>query len=129
MGSWTEESTGQYLNAKFVEDLLRKHKKQDMTVTITSCLKETVGQDDERKLVLRFENGGRAMILNKTNGDTLADAYGDDYDTWAGHEITLFVVPNVYQGKPGLRVRPPVPVVSDEEFTADALSGDDGLPF
>ena len=122
MSSWADQSSGQYLNATLLAG------KPDQTVVIETALVETVGQDDERKLVLRFRGKDRALIVNKTNGDTLADAFGDDFDEWVGQTITLFVIPNVYQGKPGLRIRPPV-VQIDEEFSDDALSGSDELPF
>ena len=119
MTSWKKESSGQYLNASLLEG------KPDQTVTISEATVETVGQDDERKIVLAFHNRDKRMIVNRTNGDTLALAFGDEIEGWVGKEITLFTIPNVYQGKPGLRIRPPA--TPDEQFTDEALTDD--LPF
>jgi hypothetical protein len=124
MGSWKEHSdTGQFLSGTFMLG------KGEQVVTIASAQMETVGQDDERLLVLRFKNRERGMIIKRTNGDTLAEAFGDDWNDWVGKTITLYVIPNVYQGKPGLRIRPQITEPADEEFTADALAGSDDLPF
>lgn len=120
MTSWKKESSGQYLNATLLEG------KPDQEVTISEATVETVGQDDERKIVLAFRGKEKRMIVNRTNGDTLAQAFGDEIEGWAGKEITLFVIPNVYQGKPGLRIRPPA--IPDEDLTDEALSIGD-LPF
>ena len=79
MTSWKKESSGQYLNATLLEG------KPDQVVTIAEATVETVGQDDERKLVLRFNGKDRALIVNRTNGDTLAGAFGDNYPNDIGH--------------------------------------------
>jgi hypothetical protein len=46
------------------------------------------------------------MVLNKTNCETLADAYGDDSDGWADHKIKIRCARTQYAGKSvdGLRV-------------------------
>lgn len=53
-------------------------------------------------LVLDFEetHGCKAMALNKTNINHLTEMIGDDYDDWAGYDVTFekVRVPNPAQG-------------------------------
>jgi len=69
---------------------------------------ETVGQgtDSKSKPVMYFEGHDRPMVVNATNWDALADAYGDDSDGWAGHKIKIRCARTHYAGKAvdGLRV-------------------------
>jgi hypothetical protein len=48
-----------------------------------------------------------ALALNKTNGETLISAYGDDTDVYHGKPIVLYRTKTPYQGKivPCLRLR------------------------
>ena len=56
-------------------------------VIIKSVAEEDVG--DETKVVLRFKDCDQALVLNKTNGGALAEAYGDDMDGWVGKPVVL----------------------------------------
>ena len=40
---------------------------------------------------LSFVGKEKGLVLNATNTKTLCDAYGDDSDSWIGHEIGLTV--------------------------------------
>lgn len=64
---------------------------------------------DDRKPVLYFVGKDKGLVLNKTNANEIAFAYGDDMDDWGGKDIELFAMQVSYQGKtmPGLRVRVP----------------------
>lgn len=70
---------------------------------------EEVGRDKERRLILYFIGKEKGMVLNKTNSNTIAAAYGDDTDNWEGADLILFESMVDYQGKsvPAIRVKVP----------------------
>lgn len=76
-------------------------------VTIRAVVMEKIGNDI--KPVLYFQNKEKGMVLNKTNGVTIAQAYGHDTDDWSGGALVVFPAYVEYQGKQveGLRVRMP----------------------
>jgi hypothetical protein len=57
-----------------------------------------------------YLDGQKPLVLNRTNFETLADAFGDS-DEWAGNKVKVFTARTQYQGKSidGLRVEPIVP--------------------
>jgi hypothetical protein len=64
------------------------------------------------KDVVRFQNDGRSLVLNRACGTVIAALHGDEIDDWAGKWITLFTDETVMFGnenKPGIRVRPVKP--------------------
>jgi hypothetical protein len=67
------------------------------------------GADQKQKPVLHLE-GEKPMVLNRTNFETLADAFGDS-DDWAGHKVKVYCARTQYGGKAmdGLRVEAIVP--------------------
>ena len=69
------------------------------------------GQAKESRPVLYFEGSDRGLVLNKVNGNTIADAYGDDSDGWEGKPIVLFPATAEFSGKSHdvIRVRTPKP--------------------
>jgi hypothetical protein len=63
-----------------------------LVVTIRDADFETVGQGDsaEQKLVLYFQETSKGLVLNKTNGTTIAGLLkSDDTDDWIGRKIAL----------------------------------------
>jgi len=73
---------------------------------------EEIKSDDgkEKKLVARFLNKDKGLILNRTNCEALEEMFStDDYDSWVGHTIVLFPTTTKMAGKtvPCLRVRAP----------------------
>jgi hypothetical protein len=84
---------------------------------ISYLVTEVVGEEKKTKPVLYFENGVRPMVLNRTNFETLEDAFGDS-DAWPGHKVKIFCAPTTYLGKrtEGIRVAPivPKPALKDE---------------
>jgi autonomous glycyl radical cofactor GrcA len=86
-------------------------KAKPIVATISDVEMELVGQgaDQKRKPVLHLE-GEKPMVLNRTNFETLADAFGDS-DEWPGHKIKVYAIRTQYAGKSidGLRVEPIVP--------------------
>ena len=85
--------------------------------TISHLETEPVGQDKKEKPVLYFENGVKPMVVNRTNFETLEEAFGDS-DEWSGQKVKIFCAPTSYQGKrvDGIRVEPivPKPALKDE---------------
>lgn len=78
-----------------------------VNVTIRAVVMEKIGSDI--KPVIYFQGKEKGMVLNKTNGMTIAQAYGTDTDDWAGGAIVVFPAYVDFQGKQveGLRVRMP----------------------
>ena len=71
-----------------------------------------VGQEQERKLCIWFAGEDRPMTLNKTNINTMKDAYGSKTSGWIGKQVIVYNDPNVsYAGKRtgGLRIRVDAP--------------------
>lgn len=81
-------------------------------------LEEMGGEANEKKWVLHFERAEKGMVLNRTNAQSIVDAYGEDSDTWIGERVVLFVMTvNTPQGpKPGIRIR--VPAAQSAEVPA-----------
>lgn len=65
----------------------------------------------DHKPCLYFKEVERGLILNKTNANNIAAAYGDDTDAWRDQKIVLFEAMVDFQGKtvPAIRVRMPKP--------------------
>jgi hypothetical protein len=86
-------------------------KAKQIVATISHMAQEMVGQgqDQKKKPVLHLE-GHKPMVLNRTNCETLEEAFGDS-DDWPGHKIKIYCVKTQYAGKTvdGLRIEPIVP--------------------
>jgi hypothetical protein len=82
---------------------------REIRVTMARVDREEIGSD--KKLVLYFKGKDKGMVLNKTNANTIGDAYGDDTSDWFDQPLILFSIRTEYQGKPvdGLRCRVPTP--------------------
>jgi len=85
-----EDTTIMHINelfpSKYVKcsDLAGKPKR----MTIFAVARETL--NGETKAVVSFSNGDKKLVLNKTNGSTLARLLGPDTAAWSGREIVLF---------------------------------------
>jgi hypothetical protein len=97
-------------------------KGQDVTVTIKCLVVEEVGMEGEKKPVLYFEGTDKGLVMNVTNANTIAAAYGRDTDAWKGKQITLYGTTTDFAGKPVdcVRVRPPA---------SPEMPLDDAIPF
>jgi hypothetical protein len=75
--------------------------------TMSHVKMEDIG--DDHKPVLYFQELEKGLVLNKTNGNAIADIYGDDTGDWTGQHIVLFETMVDYMGKmvPAVRVRKP----------------------
>jgi hypothetical protein len=75
-----------------------------------------------RKLVAYFDGQEKALVLNKTNATTLANAFGKQYANWVGQHVQLFTAPTSYGD--GVRVRPlrkPASVAEPDPDLNDAI--------
>jgi hypothetical protein len=88
------------INALFPSNFLKAAdlKNQPRTVTIESCTLEQVS-DGEHKPVLHFIGVPKGLVLNKTNSQTLGNAFGYETDHWPGKQIMLFSTPVNFQGR------------------------------
>lgn len=79
---------------------------RNVTVMISHVQMKDIG--DDHKPVLFFQGKDKGLVLNKTNSNSIAAAFGDEMDDWQGKEIVLCPAMTDYQGKsvPCIRVRP-----------------------
>lgn len=75
---------------------------KDVTLTIKSVQREQVQnqQGKENKIVARFEESDRAIILNVTNCKAITKVLGSGYiQDWVGHKITFTSVKGTFFGE------------------------------
>ena len=71
-----------------------------LEVTIDRWCDELVGQPAEEKTVLHFSDEKKGLILNKVNGDSIAEIVGnDDLDRWIGVSLVLVATKTDFGGK------------------------------
>lgn len=80
MPSWKAKQA-RFINAAVLED-------GEITAPIDSFY--DVELDGEDKVVLKLAGQPKDFVLNTINGNTIADAYGDELSDWIGREITLY---------------------------------------
>ena len=119
---------------------------REITVTIAKMTMEEVGTEKEQKPVLHFKEAEKGLVLNVTNYDNIAIAYGEETDDWAGKQVVLYPDRTRFGGKlvDCIRCRPTtdtataagygyeeVPNAAGEEkaTTAAEVELDDSVPF
>jgi hypothetical protein len=102
---------------------------RNVTLTIKNVDLETIG--DDRKPVAYFEGKEKGLVLNKTNANTIAFAYGDDMDEWRGGEIIIFPTTTDFQGRTvdAIRVKIPPRKPAGSPTAQKAQDLDDSIPF
>src|SRR3990167_20706 len=113
---------------------------RNVKVIMTHVEMRDIGGD--HKPILFFQGKEKGMVLNKTNANNIAAAYGDDTDEWTGRELILFEAQVDFQGKTVAAIRVRQPTAKDRaasshqappprrpasENPADPLSDD--IPF
>lgn len=89
----------------------------------------------KKKMILHFSNHAKTLVLNKTNKDAIAYAYGgDDSDPWIGKSIILYPTTVEFEGKSveAIRVRPVLEQAPDPGMDALQKQADDdadSIPF
>ena len=78
-------------------------------LTIRTCVREELGQgnDKEKKPVLYFKEAQKGLVLNKTNANVIADAYGKMTEDWEGKTVEVYPTRVEFKGNlvDGIRVR------------------------
>jgi hypothetical protein len=79
---------------------------QRVTVTMSHVKEEKIGED--KRPVLYFQGKEKGIVLNKTNANSIASAYGFDTEDWTGQRIEIFPMDVEFQGKmvEAIRVKP-----------------------
>ena len=86
-----EAFPSKYLKAS---DLQGRH----VRLQIDKVQLEDIG-DDAAKPVVYFQSKQKGLVLNRTNAQTITDAYGDDTDHWRGAEVELFATKVLFQSR------------------------------
>lgn len=91
-------------------------------LTIREYRIEEIGDEKNEKPVLYFNGAKKALVLNVTNANMIAEVLGDDeMDNWIGSEIEIFPTRVDFKGKQtdAIRVKntapPPPPANNDDE--------------
>lgn len=121
-----------YLKADDVEEF-----GGEVNVTIKGVRCEEMQDNEgakEDKPVLYFNQHAKGMVLNKTNGDRISAAYGDESDDWRGKTITLYteVVSAFGKTTNAIRVRiakKPIVPAPTSDLPAAAPAGDPADTF
>lgn len=91
---------------------------REVRLTMANVQVEKLGDDD--KPVLYFKGKEKGLVLNKTNANTISDAYGDESEEWYDQPLILFSVMTDFQGKVGPAIRCRVPTAKDNRQAAPA---------
>jgi len=71
-----------------------------VVLTIASADAEVVQPGEPQKLVLRFREDPRGLVINRTRGDAVASLAGsEDYLRWPGAQVQLQAGTTSFQGK------------------------------
>ncbi len=101
-------------------------------LTIRTCVREELGQgnDKEKKPVLYFKEAQKGLVLNKTNANVIADAYGKMTEDWEGKTVEVYPTRVEFRGNlvDGIRVRIQQEAQPDAAPLADG-EPDDEIPF
>ena len=142
------------INTIFTSDTLKAAdlKGRDVALTISS-IEIVVYEDNGRKSqkpVISFLETTKTLVSNKTNSMMIADAWGNNTDSWPGNKITIYPTRTSFGDSivDCIRVRPPItstqtpsqglpdtPVPADDNAknTKQEQSGmvaiDDEIPF
>ena len=107
----SESFPSKYLKASDLQN-------REVRLTMANVQMEKLGDDE--KPVLYFKAKEKGLVLNKTNANTIGDAYGDDSEDWYDQPIILFSVMTDFQGKVGPAIRCRVPTAKDNRQAAPA---------
>ena len=93
-----------------------------VTMTVKRVVQEEL--DEQVKSVVYFLNQSKALVLNATNYDSIAEDNGQETDNWPGAKVELYETTVLFRGKrvPCIRVRTPQRRLPPE-MEADAPAG------
>ncbi|MEO0498952.1 MAG: hypothetical protein AAF205_00145 [Pseudomonadota bacterium] len=81
---------------------------QTVNVNIRTVLMEEMG-DGAEKPVIYFQGKEKGVVMNRTNAEAVADAYGANTEAWAGQVVQLYTEKTRRpdgQRVDGIRMRP-----------------------
>ena len=80
---------------------------KETEVTIKTVAFTTVGEKQDRKGALVFNEFDRPMVINRTNIKRLITQLGNETDTWTGKKITIYPSETDFGGEtvPCIRVK------------------------
>jgi hypothetical protein len=81
---------------------------EGLPVRIKSVTREPVGQEQEEKPIVHFAGQKKALVLNASNYDAIADALDEaNTDKWPNRVVELFATQTSFRGKmtPCVRAR------------------------
>jgi len=102
----SEEFPSKYLKAADLNG-------REVRVTMSNVEREKIG--DDTKPVVYFKGKEKGVVLNKTNANTIVDAYGDDSEDWYDQPLILFSVMVDFQGKVQPAIRCRIPTARDNK--------------
>lgn len=105
----SEEFPSKYLKASDLQG-------REVKVIMQNVEREKLG--DDMKPILYFKGKDKGVVLNKTNSNTISDAYGDDTEDWFDQPLILFSVMVDFQGKVGPAIRVRAPTAKDQRKAA-----------
>jgi hypothetical protein len=85
------------------------------TLTIAKVTQGELRTPDSRKVdkrpIVHFERTPKTLVLNATNGKTIAAMYGAQVEAWTGKRITVFATTTAFGGRTVecIRVQPTKP--------------------
>ena len=82
---------------------------QDRTLIIENVTSESVGKPPQVRPVVYFNGAQKGLVLNQTNGNTIALHHGDEMNNWGGKQITIYPTTTEFGSKvvDCIRVRTP----------------------
>lgn len=98
------------ISQAFPSEYLRAADLQGRNIRVTISHVEMRDVGDDNKPVLFFQGKEKGVVMNKTNSNNIAAAYGDDTDGWGGKEVVLYEAMVDFQGRSvaAIRIRPPM---------------------
>jgi hypothetical protein len=95
------------------------------TLTIVRLTIEEVGTKKEQRPAVWFQGVQKAMVLNKTNANTIAALYGFETEGWINKSIAIFPSETEFGGKmvSCIRVKSDLPAATTNLATAAAIAG------
>ncbi len=96
---------------------------QFVPVTIERVeLQNVAGNDspEETKPILHFVGKEKGMVMNRTNSQEIANAFGDETDDWMGKRVLIYATTTLFQGKTVACLRVKVPKATPANRTPAA---------
>jgi hypothetical protein len=93
-----------------------------LIVTIKSVALEKLGDSNEIKPVVSFNDDVKPLVLNKTNAASIVNIVGSEQtDEWIGKQVELYSATTLFHGRPTpcVRVRAASVVVDDIPHSFD----------